>query len=209
CECNTYQRDTAGPAYTNMKNYLEAGGRMFSTHYHYNWFAGSQQFFGDQTCQGPADFQTQAPWGSGSGSPYMIDDSFPRGKAFADWLQFNMITTTYGQIDVTDIRNDVGALNGGMKGNGMYKNSTQWIFASSQTLYLSFNTPTTKLPKDQCGRAVFSDVHLSGSFAGGQFPSFCMPNQHDVDEGALEFLFFDLSSCVQDDKSMPIQPPPN
>ena len=62
--------------------------------------------------------------------------------------------------------------------------------------------------KDQCGRAVFSDVHLSGSFGGGSFPSYCTSNGHDVDEQALEFLFFDLSSCVQDDKSNPIQPPP-
>lgn len=184
---------------------------MFGTHYHYNWFATASQFYGDTTCKGPTDFNTQAPWGSAGGSGgYMIDDSFPRGKAFADWAQYNMVTTTYGQINVTDTRNDVGALNGGMKGSGMYKNTTQWIYASSQTLYLSFNTPTTKQPKDQCGRAVFSDVHLSGSFfGGGTFPSFCQANMHDVDEGALEFLFFDLSSCVQDDKSMPIQPPPN
>jgi len=211
CECSTFQRDTAGPAYTNMKAYLEAGGRMFGTHYHYNWFATAQQFFGDTTCQGPSDFSMQAPWGNAGGAgPYMIDDSFPRGKAFADWLQYNMITTSYGQINVTDTRNDVAALNGGMKGSGMYKNTTQWIYASNQTLYLSFNTPTNKMPANQCGRAVFSDVHLSGSFFnGGTFPQFCMPNQHDVDEGALEFLFFDLSSCVQDDKSNPIQPPPN
>jgi hypothetical protein len=200
CECDAYDRQGA---YGNMKAYLEAGGRMFGTHYHYNWFAQPT---------GPADFQMQAPWLTAGYDqpPFTIDDSFPRGKAFADWLQFHMVTTTYGQIAVTDTRNDVNSLNAGMKGNGSYKNATQWIFSQNQTLYMSFNTPTNKVPKDQCGRAVFSDVHLSGSFfGGGTFPSYCAPNQHDVDEGALEFLFFDLSSCVQDDKSNPIQPPPN
>ena len=199
CECSPYDRQGA---YGNMKTYLDTGGRMFGTHYHYNWFAPPT---------GPADYQTQAPWGfGGGGTPYYIDDSFPRGKAFADWAQNWMVSTTYGQLAVTDIRNDVAGLNGGMKGNGMYKNSTQWIYATqNQTLYLSFNAPTAKLPKDQCGRAVFSDVHLSGSFGAGMFPNYCMSNGHDVDEQALEFLFFDLSSCVQDDKSMPIQPPPN
>jgi hypothetical protein len=116
----------------------------------------------------------------------------------------------YGKLAVTDTRNSVAGLNGGMKGNGMYKNSTQWIFEPNNwPLYLSFNTPTAKPPKDQCGRAVFSDVHLSGSFSATQFPNYCTSNGHDVDEQALEFLFFDLSSCVQDDKSTPIQPPPN
>jgi hypothetical protein len=209
CECSPYDRMQGGQypnAYTNMKAYLESGGRMFGTHFHYNWFAPST---------GPADFQAQAPWLSGAGfgsAPFTIDDSFPRGKAYADWLQANNVTQQYGQINVTDTRNSVAGLNGGMKGSGSYKNSTQWIFhPQNQTLYLSFNTPTNKVPKDQCGRAVFSDVHLSGdSFGAGVFPASCMAlSGHDVDEQALEFLFFDLSSCVQDDKSMPIQPPPN
>ena len=56
---------------------------------------------------------------------------------------------------------------------------------------------------------MFSDVHLSGSGTfSGQFPGYCTQSDHTVDEAALEFLFFDLSSCVQDDKSNPIQPPP-
>jgi len=207
CECSPYPRDTQGPAYTNMKTYLESGGRMFGTHFHYNWFAPST---------GPADFQMQAPWlqaGGFGAPPFLIDTSFPRGKAFADWAQNFMVTTMYGQINVTDTRNSVAGLNGGMAGNGMYKNSTQWIYhTQNQTLYLSFNTPTNKMPKDQCGRAVFSDVHLSGDGypVQGQFPSYCMQALgHDKNEQALEFLFFDLSSCVQDDKSQPIQPPPN
>lgn len=206
CECNPFPRDTAGPAYTNMKTYLESGGRMFGTHFHYNWFAPST---------GPADFQMQAPWRQTTGfgsKPFSVDDSFPRGKAFADWMQANNVTQQYGQVNVTDTRNSVAGLNGGMKGNGSYKNTTQWIFhPENQTLYLSFNTPTNKMPKDQCGRAVFSDIHFSGdSFGAGTFPQSCSAlTGHEVDEGALEFLFFDLSSCVQDDKSPPIQPPPN
>jgi hypothetical protein len=196
-----------GPAYTNMKSYLESGGRMFGTHYHYNWFAAPT---------GPSDFQMQAPWLANvpyNSPPFSIDTSFPRGKAFADWLQNFQITTQYGQIDVTDTREDVAGLNGGMPGSGMYKNSTQWIYhTANQTLYLSFNTPTNKLPKDQCGRAVFSDVHLSGygPYGSNSFPMYCQSvTGHEKNEQALEFLFFDLSSCVQDDKSTPIQPPPN
>ena len=48
--------------------------------------------------------------------------------------------------------------------------------------------------------------------SNGSFPSYCAtdPNMsdHAPNELALEFLFFDLSSCVQDDKTTPVQPPP-
>jgi hypothetical protein len=208
CECYPADRTKMGQfpqAYTNMKQYIDGGGRFFGTHYHYNWLAPST---------GPADYQAQAPWAPesywGNSSGFLIDTSFPRGKAFADWAQNNMITSTYGQIPVTDTRDDVRGLNNGMAGSGTYKNSTQWIYHSNnQTLYMSFNAPTAKLPKDQCGRAVFSDVHLSGTGTyNGTFPTYCTQTDHTVDEAALEFLFFDLSSCVQDDKSNPIQPPP-
>jgi hypothetical protein len=77
-------------------------------------------------------------------------------------------------------------------------------------MYMSFNTPVPVPVADQCGRAVFSDVHLSGTSDDTNFPSECAnadDGTHAVNEKALEFLFFDLSSCVQDN-SMPPPPPP-
>jgi hypothetical protein len=61
---------------------------------------------------------------------------------------------------------------------------------------------------------VFSDVHLSGVSNDGTFPAECTnpnidsPPGHAGNEKALEFLFFDLSSCVQDDTKPPPPPPP-
>jgi hypothetical protein len=79
-------------------------------------------------------------------------------------------------------------------------------------MYMSFNTPTTQPANMQCGRAVYSDVHLSGSSDDSTFPSECANadpgGAHNVNEKALEFLFFDLSSCVQDNTQPPMQPPP-
>jgi hypothetical protein len=77
-------------------------------------------------------------------------------------------------------------------------------------MYLSFNTPVSQPPSMQCGRAVFSDVHLSGLSNDAVFPKECASadpkGAHATNEKALEFLFFDLSSCVQDN-SQPPQPP--
>ena len=226
CECSTFQRDTAGPAYTNMKAYLEAGGRMFGTHYHYNWFAGASQCPFDTTCQGPADFQSVAQWQQSdfnfANPPYYIDSDFPKGKAFSDWSDNVetklMISHTKGQLALGDTRNDVKNVT--LTPNA--SKATRWIYTGTQgnaykttqtqydTYYLSFNAPVNTTVDKQCGRAVFSDVHLSGSYQNGAWPDYCgksADQTHLVNEVALEFLFFDLSSCVGDD-SLPPPPPP-
>ena len=88
CEAQLPSRDTVGPAYTNMKSYLEAGGRLIGEHYQYNWFATSTQCGGDVSCKGPADFNGVATWGATNQTnpPETVDVSHPRGQVFSDWL---------------------------------------------------------------------------------------------------------------------------
>jgi hypothetical protein len=202
CECQPYPRDVDGPAYANMLQYLDGGGRLYTTHFHYNWFSPPS---------GPPAFQQMAVWGEGAESPvtmdYFVDTSFPRGRAFADWLQENALSPTYGQVGLTDTRESVEQVTG----------ATRWIYgadtagsSSYQTKYLTFNTPIGAPVPSQCGRATFSDVHLSGETdLPGAFPAECAARQdpHGVNEQSLEFLFFDLVSCVQDDSQGPSQPP--
>lgn len=61
-------------------------------------------------------------------------------------------------------------------------------------------------PDDQCGRGVMSDIHVSGGLSATTIPTTCGTTDLTAQERALEFLFFDLSSCVQDDKIPPIVP---
>ena len=79
--------------------------------------------------------------------------------------------------------------------------SQRWIYPTSgnSTVYVSVNMPTN-VPADQrCGRAVGSDIHVgNGSLTN-------MTEQ----EAALEFMFFDLASCVIDDSKPPEPPIPN
>jgi hypothetical protein len=217
CECNTYPRDSQGNGYANMKSYLDGGGRAFVTHYHYNFFANNSQCdvsgFNDGSCKGPTDFNGVANWigdGFGSENDYLIDTSFPKGKAFADWLDnVNKINNVmplpmYGHVNLVDTRQNASSV---------VPPTSKWIYTQSFAYYFSWNTPTKAMVMNQCGRAVFSGVHLSGDYSvSSGFPTFCN-NQpfvdHSPNEYALEFLFFDLSSCVGDDKLPPPPPPPN
>jgi len=64
--------------------------------------------------------------------------------------------------------------------------------------------------ENQCGKFVFGDMHLYGgdvqdpatALPDNNFPSSCSKTL-TPEEKALVFLFFDLASCVGDDKIDP------
>jgi len=182
-----------------MHDWLNEGGKVFATHFHYTWFKNSPQ----------ADFRGVATWlGSSIGSGTCncsIDTSFPKGQTFHDWLS------------------DVGALTGtGVALNGVAKSvsavnpeTSRWIYdnSDSETKYMSFETPIGGMTvqtdagpvKQYCGKAVFSDLHAGGT-PSGNVPGSCKQTALSAQEKALEFLFFDLASCVQNHMT-PVEPP--
>jgi hypothetical protein len=220
CECAAVARDWKGPGYTNMQQYLDHGGRMYATDFQYNWFTDPQA---------PAVFKTVADWmplqmAPQYKAPYFIDTSFPKGQALNDWLQFVFQMSgppPMGQVHLDNLFYNVTAVNPG---------ATRWIYNTSDGMpaavtamnytakYLSFNTPFNANPEveggpAQCGRAVFTDIHVSAlpgmiqSIVSSDFPTGCEALQRNNQTTAFEFLFFDLGSCVQNDNNPPSQPP--
>ena len=209
CECSTYDR---GTGYANVESYLNSGGRFFGTHYAYNFFANQAQCAAggaDTTCNGPASFNSVAQWKGDDGSvfyapPYVIDQSFPKGQSFATWL-YDLQGGTLGEVDLNDTRGDVDMVAPSQATRWIYTQMPQANGATTySTLYMTFNTPVGQPANAQCGRAVFSDVHVAGLSTG-----FCQnpDSAYSPNLNALEFLFFDLASCVQDDAKKPITPP--
>ena len=59
------------------------------------------------------------------------------------------------------------------------------------------------------GKVLFSDFHVSANERNPQldvFPGSCMPGPMTPQEMALEFMFFDLSACIQNDEQPPDPP---
>jgi hypothetical protein len=138
---------------------------------------------------------------------------FPKGQVFAQWLgnvhALGVLGAPPSELPITPPM--FNALVG--PGNGP---SQPWVVddATKNTMYFSFDTPIGGVaaadggPPSYCGRAVYSDMHVSGNVpdpvnSGG--PAACDQRALSPQEKALEFMLFDLSSCVIPDT----EPPPD
>ncbi len=195
CECDTHLETKPAPALAAMETYANNGGRVFGSHYHYAWAQ-----FGSAAFQSTADWQGDGMAG-GSGAPYKINTTFPKGAALADWLTAQGVTP-HGEMPLNSPMDDVGKVTA-MK-------TTGWVTDGMgiSTKYLSFNTPVAAAPADQCGKVVHGDMHISasGGVIDDTFPAGCSKTL-SAQEKALAFLFFDLSSCIQPDGQPPMPPP--
>jgi hypothetical protein len=198
CEGSQYA-SAKSPYYANVKHYADMGGRIFDDHLHFNWIL-----------KGPVPWPTTAGWigvGSDLGNiTAKVDTSFPKGAALSDWLLNVGASSIAGQMSIVMAQNSVS-----MDAQPV---SQRWIYTDSGTpavQYLTFNTPVEAASDLQCGRVVFTDIHVSASGADVShsdkpFPTGCTDPNSSPQEKALEFMFFDLSSCVIDDRHPP-QPP--
>ena len=213
-------------ALQNLVDYTSAGGRIFATHYSYAWLMYA-----------PDPFPRTGEWapnigGAASPDPFnaIIDQTFPKGRAFAKWLKNVGASNQLGRMEIRDPRNDI---------KQAYKPPSQrWIFGDDQLnntqnvmLHMTFNTPIYFTPPDfsgismdggvpdggwggnlQCGRVVFSDFHVS--LAGAvdpnrqTFPDVCLGGPMTAQEKALTFMLFDLTACVTPDEEPPEVPIP-
>jgi hypothetical protein len=196
CEGQERSMNKSTAARQAMMDYANSGGRVFASHWHNYWL----EF-------GPAPWPTVGTWNHAMDPPDPftgeIDQSFPKGKAMAEWLVNVGSAAPLGQLIIHEGRHTLDANNAAV--------SQRWVFSANpvSTQYLSFNTPMGVPEAMQCGRVVFSDIHVSSgdtSTRNTQFPDGCTTMGFTDQEKALVFMLFDLSSCVVDDKQPPKPP---
>ena len=202
CECSEAAGDKPGPSLQNVADYATQGGRMFATHYHYYWIKDGPSASG---------FPATASWlaSEGFGSASMTTDvnmTFPKGKAFAEWLVTTGASTTLGKLAVTSARYNATAASAP---------SVEWLTGANAgtraLMHYTFNTPVGVPEDQQCGKVLFSDFHVIEGNVGSSrdFPAECTAlTSMTPQQKALEFMLFDLSSCIQKDTDPPKPPPP-
>jgi hypothetical protein len=194
CEGTENPTNKSPAALQAMQDYLNTGGRVFASHWHNYWLE-----------KGPAPFPTVATFNHQADlkDPFTadIDTSFPKGQALADWLVNVGGMSPKGKIVIKAAQHTVDAVNS-MVGQ-------RWIYGSMPTSvqYLTANTPMNVAEDKQCGRVVLSDIHVSSSDKyGPAYPDGCTTTDLSDQEKALEFMLFDLSSCVIGDSKPPVPP---
>ena len=206
CEGDGRSPYTNSPAsrFSNIQTYADQGGRIFGSHYH-NYWVRTDKF----AANGVAPYPEVAVF-PGEQHGFEVDvtgdvnASFPKGAALRDWLVNVGGSTTPGQLVIHDGEHTVDSVIPGV--------ATAWITTTDNqshegvVQYFSFTTP---VGQTECGRMVFSDLHVaSGTGDSGKlaFPSGCTSTELSPQEKALTYMLFDLSSCVQPDTA-PIVPP--
>lgn len=214
CEGATYPTTKPTSSLKALYDYAGQGGRVFASHWHRYWFNTSAMIGGNNQVVQPAGpqpspFETIGSWADRNDPPQpaygTVDTSFPKGKAMFDWLG-NVSALTGGKLEINEARHNI---------DNVSTNATSWISlanpnASNQNTvqYLSFNTPIPAADDQKCGRVVYSDLHVSsGDARGVPWPTGCQSTDLSDQEKALEFMLFDLSSCIQSDKEAPTAPP--
>jgi hypothetical protein len=212
-----------------LQAYLNAGGRAFGSHYHYAWFSGPIDS-GQSYSAPPGWGSALATWSGGGGNAngqangkivQTLNGStqpFPKGVALYQWLGLNgalgALNAPMGELPMVPPRYNavVGPNN---------TPSQPWVQddTTANTMYFSFDTPIGGMPNPDggaalyCGRAVFSDLHVGGETMPADSPppppagpNGCTQAELSPQEKALEFMLFDLSSCVIPDSVQPQQP---
>jgi hypothetical protein len=195
-----------------LYDYAAVGGRVFTSHYHHYWFShsavadvkGIATWANDYSNQPGASTTFIAEPSKATTVNATINTAFPKGAAMKEWLKNTGGLTGPGEtMPLQELRHNVTAVTQGK--------ALSWITAPNPAAnqqvaheYVTFNTPVG-VPDDQvCGRVVYSDLHVgSGDTPGPAFPDGCTTPDLSPQQKALEFMIFDLSSCVQKDDKPP------
>ncbi len=195
---------------SNMANFLNAGGRLFSTH----WEGRDWVTQGTAPLPTVANWESTATWdndraGTPGANPVLtanIDTTFPKGLALSDWL-VAVRGAPVSQVAMDNWRHNIGSVVPAL--------AQRWVFADTRTAYsspaiatsvnagnvvnlMTFNTPVGAAAAAQCGRVVIPEQHVTTGSCGAAMTD---------GELLLEFALFDATAAITPDAVVPVPPP--
>lgn len=176
-----------------MKRYADKGGRVFASHWHNAWFQ-----------HGPAPWDQAISWNflNDLGNvPVDINPQASKAAPFTNWLKNVGALRPDGRIDLRDTQHTAISV------DPMYGESWIQLATTANNMpsvqYVSMVTPIEQRDPDQkCGRAVYSDIHVStadDSAPAKAFPSQSCTTDRNVltpQEKVLAFMIFDIAACI-------------
>jgi hypothetical protein len=202
--------ETEAPNASALSQYVQMyGGRVFASHFHYAWFTAPGSPF-----QNLNFGQFNAGSNDTGNINAVIDTGFAQGQALHDWLKLPQINVLgmggapADQLALQQSRQNVASLN--------IPPATSWIEAANPpgdsratpglSEYFSFDL---KMGELTCGRVVYSDLHVgaasgdygdalntSGATTSGVVPDQCKQGKLSPQEAPLEYMLFNISSCL-------------
>jgi hypothetical protein len=199
--------ETQAPNPSALEQYVRMyGGRVFASHFHYAWFTDTG-----------SPFQTYnlGQFNTGSNDTgninAVVDVSFAQGQGLHDWLRqvnaLGVMGAPSDQLPLPQSRQNVASWNN--------PPVTSWIGAANPpgdsratpglSQYFSFDLRNGQLV---CGRVVYSDLHVGavgdygdalntvGATTSGVVPDQCKAGKLSPQEAVLEFMLFNLTSCL-------------
>lgn len=179
---------------TNMLNFANAGGRVYSSHFSYSWMWQNPPFNGVANW----DVNARDPDGGGSGTA-TVNVGFTAGQTLATWLQDVGATTTPGQMTLNTLRQNV---------DGVIAPTRSWLTLNgggnaaspNPVMQFVFDTPIAPAGQTakQCGRVLYNEYHVETpvGLANGttKFPNECnTTTAMTPQEKLLEYMLFELT----------------
>ncbi len=209
-------RPTQSPAdLATLRTYAASGGRVFVSHYNAKWLETNNANLAQP---GVADnWSEAAKWHYDEGD--RIDGattigkidmmSNPKAMAFQAWLEnVGASTAGSGTMNVSYVNHSTDGV-AGQTQQWLYRDGAGTYAGTNVPLHFTYSTPvnrtqdlTANPPVVQCGRVLFSDFHVKDAHEFDQtFPSKCDTAPMTPQEKLLEFMLFDLGSCVPPGKA--------
>jgi hypothetical protein len=232
CECQEALFSKGGavtaPEFGVVTDYLNAGGRIFTTDFQYTWYKYSPDPAMGGTPVGSATTGLGDIIGGAGpgGNPISLVTTFPKGLALSQWMKTVFPTDTYASMG--EVAPDY------VFGNfdSLTSSALTWAGSGTTSSYgtpgdpspgtgpavprvFTVDTPAGAATAKQCGRGVHIDAHVDnpgtstdtvGCGSTGCYPASC-PNPLKPDEAMFAFFFFDLASCIQNEMMPPMPPP--